>query len=57
MRLAFPKNGAFEPGTSESLLMAGETTPTGRMPINPSPAALFPLVRQQPPWAYSRLPS
>lgn len=35
--LAFPEEwGLCEPGTSESLLMAGETTPTGRMPINPS---------------------
>ena len=35
--LAFPEEwGLCEPGTSESLLLAGETTPTGRMPINPS---------------------
>jgi acetyl-CoA acetyltransferase len=35
--LAFPEEwGLCEAGESESLLMAGETTPTGRMPINPS---------------------
>lgn len=35
--LAFPEEwGLCEPGQSESLLEAGETTPTGRMPINPS---------------------
>lgn len=35
--LAFPEEwGLCEAGQSESLLMAGETTPTGSMPINPS---------------------
>jgi len=35
--LAFPEEwGLCEPGQSESLLEAGETAPTGRMPINPS---------------------
>ena len=35
--LAFPEEwGLCEAGESESLLMAGETAPTGRMPINPS---------------------
>lgn len=35
--LAFPEEwGLCEPGESESLLHAGETLPTGRMPINPS---------------------
>lgn len=35
--LAFPEEwGLCKPGQSESLLMAGETTPTGSMPINPS---------------------
>jgi acetyl-CoA acetyltransferase len=35
--LAFPEEwGLCKPGESESLLEAGETTPTGRMPINPS---------------------
>ncbi len=35
--LAFPEEwGLCEAGESENLLMAGETTPTGRMPINPS---------------------
>jgi len=35
--LAFPEEwGLCGAGESESLLMAGETTPTGRMPINPS---------------------
>lgn len=35
--LAFPEEwGMCEPGESESLLHAGETLPTGRMPINPS---------------------
>jgi acetyl-CoA acetyltransferase len=35
--LAFPEEwGLCQPGESESLLEAGETAPTGRMPINPS---------------------
>lgn len=35
--LAFPEEwGLCKPGESESLLEAGETTPAGRMPINPS---------------------
>jgi acetyl-CoA acetyltransferase len=35
--LAFPEEwGLCQAGESESLLEAGETTPTGRMPINPS---------------------
>jgi acetyl-CoA acetyltransferase len=35
--LAFPEEwGMCEPGESERLLHAGETLPTGRMPINPS---------------------
>ncbi len=35
--LAFPEEwGLCEAGQSESLLLAGETAPTGRMPINPS---------------------
>lgn len=35
--LAFPEEwGLCEPGQSESLVEAGETTPVGRMPINPS---------------------
>ena len=35
--LAFPEEwGLCQPGQSESLLEAGETAPTGRMPINPS---------------------
>ena len=35
--LAFPEEwGLCEPGEAERLLEAGETTPTGRMPINPS---------------------
>ncbi|PLW69182.1 thiolase C-terminal domain-containing protein [Pseudohalioglobus lutimaris] len=35
--LAFPEEwGLCKPGESERLLMAGETTPTGSMPINPS---------------------
>ena len=35
--LAFPEEwGMCEPGESESLLHAGETLPTGSMPINPS---------------------
>lgn len=35
--LAFPEEwGLCRPGESESLLEAGETTPGGRMPINPS---------------------
>ena len=35
--LAFPEEwGLCQPGESESLLEAGETTPSGRMPINPS---------------------
>jgi acetyl-CoA acetyltransferase len=35
--LAFPEEwGLCEAGESEGLLMAGETTPTGSMPINPS---------------------
>ncbi|RLQ21089.1 transporter [Seongchinamella sediminis] len=35
--LAFPEEwGLCEPGQSESLLKAGETAPTGSMPINPS---------------------
>ncbi|AYH43738.1 hypothetical protein CDA09_10120 [Azoarcus sp. DN11] len=35
--LAFPEEwGLCEPGEAERLLEAGETAPTGRMPINPS---------------------
>lgn len=35
--LAFPEEwGLCEPGEAERLLEVGETTPTGRMPINPS---------------------
>jgi acetyl-CoA acetyltransferase len=35
--LAFPEEwGLCEPGEAERLLEAGETTPVGRMPINPS---------------------
>lgn len=35
--LAFPEEwGLCKPGESEGLLMAGETAPNGRMPINPS---------------------
>jgi acetyl-CoA acetyltransferase len=35
--LAFPEEwGLCEPGEAERLLEAGQTTPTGRMPINPS---------------------
>lgn len=35
--LAFPEEwGLCEPGEAEHLLEAGQTTPTGRMPINPS---------------------
>ncbi|MFO1509138.1 MAG: hypothetical protein U1F31_05145 [Steroidobacteraceae bacterium] len=35
--LAFPEEwGLCQPGESERLVAAGETTPTGRMPINPS---------------------
>ncbi|MDY0066769.1 MAG: hypothetical protein RBS02_10330 [Steroidobacteraceae bacterium] len=35
--LAFPEEwGLCEPGEAERLVAAGETTPTGRMPINPS---------------------
>jgi acetyl-CoA acetyltransferase len=35
--LAFPEEwGLCQPGESEKLLMAGETAPNGRMPINPS---------------------
>ncbi len=35
--LAFPEEwGLCEPGESESLMRAGETLPTGRLPINPS---------------------
>jgi len=35
--LAFPEEwGLCQPGEAEHLLEAGETTPTGRMPINPS---------------------
>lgn len=35
--LAFPEEwGICKPGEAESLLAAGETTPIGRMPINPS---------------------
>jgi acetyl-CoA acetyltransferase len=35
--LAFPEDwGMCEPGEAEHLLEAGETLPTGRMPINPS---------------------
>jgi acetyl-CoA acetyltransferase len=35
--LAFPEEwGLCEPGEAQRLLEAGETTPTGRMPINPS---------------------
>ena len=35
--LCFPEEWGFcEPGESESLLDAGETTPVGKMPINPS---------------------
>lgn len=35
--LAFPEEwGLCQPGEAERLLEAGETTPTGRMPINPS---------------------
>jgi acetyl-CoA acetyltransferase len=35
--LAYPEEwGLCEAGEAERLLMAGETTPTGRMPINPS---------------------
>ncbi|MCZ7631360.1 MAG: hypothetical protein M5U19_20935 [Microthrixaceae bacterium] len=35
--LAFPEDwGLCEPGEAEHLLEAGETMPTGRMPINPS---------------------
>jgi acetyl-CoA acetyltransferase len=35
--LCFPEEWGFcEPGQSESLLEAGETTPIGKMPINPS---------------------
>jgi acetyl-CoA acetyltransferase len=35
--LAFPEEwGMCEPGESESLLHAGETLPTGSMPLNPS---------------------
>jgi acetyl-CoA acetyltransferase len=35
--LAFPEEwGLCQPGESESLLEAGETTPVGSMPINPS---------------------
>ena len=35
--MAFPEEwGLCEPGQSESLLEAGETAPTGSMPINPS---------------------
>jgi len=35
--LAFPEEWGFcEPGEAEHLLEAGETTPTGRLPINPS---------------------
>jgi len=35
--LAFPEEwGLCQPGEAERLVTAGETTPTGRMPINPS---------------------
>lgn len=35
--LAFPEEwGLCQPGEAERLVSAGETTPTGRMPINPS---------------------
>ncbi|MFQ5478885.1 MAG: transporter [Candidatus Binatia bacterium] len=35
--LSFPEEwGLCEPGESEALLEAGETTPTGKLPINPS---------------------
>ena len=35
--LCFPEDwGMCEPGESERLLEAGETTPVGKMPINPS---------------------
>lgn len=35
--LAFPEEWGFcEPGEAEHLLQRGETTPTGRLPINPS---------------------
>ncbi len=35
--LAFPEEwGLCKPGEAESLVAAGETTPTGKMPINPS---------------------
>ncbi len=35
--LAFPEEwGLCQPGEAERLLVAGETAPTGRMPINPS---------------------
>jgi acetyl-CoA acetyltransferase len=35
--LAFPEEwGLCQPGEAERLVAAGETTPTGRMPINPS---------------------
>jgi len=35
--LSFPEDwGMCEPGEAESLLEAGETTPVGKMPINPS---------------------